>query len=261
MVLFASRQKVHIKLITANVFFKKFNLNSIYLFIIFFLITFLPGTLFAQHRQIEYSVHSDTIPQSNISLAKIDSIYTFIYSHNWLIDFDDCNICKSRAHIISRLIEKNFPEITVSKAWLIADSKRSTQKEIYRYKPAVYLSFPGKCSNWSYHVAPIIITDADTFVIDPATQTKAVKLNKWAGNVIPSGGKGFIVIKDKRFYIYPEIGDDFFDDDMRIWNENDRSITDDKYLRSVDETLQAKHGFYEPWKFKYYVSKLMELLE
>lgn len=159
------------------------------------------------------------------------------------------------------MIEKNFPEITVSKAWLIADCKRTSQKEVYRYKPVVYLRYPGKCSSWSYHVAPIIITANDTFVIDPATQIKAVKLNKWAGDIIPAGGKGFLVIKDERFYIYPEIGDDLFADDLHEWNNNDRALTDNKYLRSIDETLQAKHGFYDPWKFKYYVSKLMELLE
>jgi hypothetical protein len=225
------------------------------------LIILLCSSIFAQHGKIEYSIHSDTISQSSITNNKIDSIFTFIYSHSWLLDFEGCNICKSRAHIISRIIEKNFPEITISKAWLIADSKRISQKEAYRYKPVVYLSFPGKCSNWSYHVAPIIITDKDTFVIDPATQTKAVKLNKWAGDVIPKNSKGFLLIKDDRFYIYPETGNDFFSDDLNTWNMEDRSLTDDKYLRSIDETLQAKHGFYEPWKFNYYVSKLMELVE
>ena len=184
-----------------------------------------------------------------------------MHSKSQLIDFDDCNICKSRAHIISRIIEKNFPEVTVSKAWLIADCKRYSQKEAYRYKQEVFLSSPGKCSSWSYHVTPIIITETDTFVIDPATQVKAVKFDKWLGDIIPQNGKGFIVIKDKRFYIYPETGNNYILDNQAVWDKNDPSITDDKYLRSVDEALQAKNGFYEPWRFKYYVSKLMEMLE
>ncbi|MEO8512943.1 MAG: protein-glutamine glutaminase family protein [Ignavibacteria bacterium] len=225
------------------------------------IIILLCTSAFAQYERIEYSIHSDSVKQNSVTPDKIDSIYTFIYSHSWLIDFEDCNICKSRAHIISRMIEKNFPEITISKVWLIADSKRNSQKEAYRYKPVVYLSYPGKCQNWSYHVSPIIITDKDTFVIDPATQTKAVKLNKWAGDVIPKNSKGFLIIKDDRFYIYPETGSDYFADELPAWDENDRSLTDNKYLRSVDETLQAKHGFCEPWKFNYYVLKLMELLE
>lgn len=218
-------------------------------------------SLFAQYERIEYSIHSDTAAVNKVTIEQIDSVYKFIYSHSWLIDFDDCNICKSRAHIISRLIEKFYPEITVSKLWVIADCKRESLKDAYRYKPEVYLGFKGKCSSWSYHVAPVIITETDTFIIDPATQTKPVKIGKWIDDIIPKNGKGFLVIKDNRFYIYPENTNDYFIDNLHRWDENDRSITDDKYLRSIDETLKAKHGLYEPWKFNYYVSKLMELLE
>lgn len=232
-----------------------------YLYIFIILSAALSQCIFAQYERIEYSIHSDSIPANNISTGKIDSVFAFIYSHKWLIDFEDCNICKSRAHIISRMIEKNYPEINVSKAWVIADCKRNSTKDIYRYKPEIFLGYSGKCSNWSYHVAPVIITETDTFVIDPATQTEAVKFNKWAGDIIPLNGKGFLIIKDNRFYIYPESTNDYFVDNLHHWDENDRSLTDDKYLRSVDETLKAKHGFYEPWKFNYYISKLMELLE
>ena len=134
-------------------------------------------------------------------------------------------------------------------------------KDIYRYKPEIFLSFPGKCSNWSYHVASVIITASDTFVIDPATQKGAVKIKNWADDIIPENGKGFLIIKDDRYYIYPESSNDYFIDTIHYWDVNDLTITDDKFLRSVDETLMAKHRFYEPWKFNYYVSKLMELLE
>lgn len=219
------------------------------------------STLFAQYERIEYSIHSDTVPVNNVTTERIDSVFNFIYSQSWLIDFEDCNICKSRAHIICRIIEKQFPGISVSKAWVIADCKRHSMKDIYRYKTEVFLSYPGKCSNWSYHVAPVIITETDTFIIDPATQKRAVKFNKWADDIIPENGKGFLIIKDDRYYIYPESSNDYFIDDIHYWDVYDHSITDDKYLRSVDETLMAKHRFYEPWKFNYYVSKLMELLE
>jgi hypothetical protein len=217
--------------------------------------------LLAQYERIEYSAQSDTIPQSIITQTGIDSIFTYINSYSWLVDYDDCNICKSRAHIICRMIEKKFTGITIAKAWLIADSKRISQKETYRYKPVVYLSYPGKCQGWIYHVAPVIITAADTFVIDPATQTTSVKLNKWAGGIIPAGSKGYMIIKDDMFYFYPETANDMFDDESGIWDLNNSKLTDNKYLRSVDETLQAKHRLYEPWKFNYYVSELMKLLE
>lgn len=69
-----------------------------------------------------------------------------------------------------------------------------------------------------------------------------------------------MIIKDKRYYIYPQ-EDDKFLDSLQNWNINNNNATDDKYLRSVDETLQAKHRLYEPWKLNYYVLELMKLLE
>ncbi|NOS85737.1 MAG: hypothetical protein HOP31_11400 [Ignavibacteria bacterium] len=224
-------------------------------------ILLVSSNLYAQNPRTELSPYSDTIPQSSLSSSQADSIFNFIVSNKHLIDLDDCNICKSRAHIITRIIEKYFPAVTPAKVWLIADCKRSSRTEHYKYKPAVLLQSPGKCSNWSYHVAPVIITANDTIVIDPSTQTKPESLSKWAGDIIPQNGAGFLIIKDKRYYIYPQNKDDLFLDENAVWDINDNTLTDHKYLRSVDETLQAKHKLYEPWKFNYYISELMKLLE
>jgi hypothetical protein len=70
-----------------------------------------------------------------------------------------------------------------------------------------------------------------------------------------------LIIKNKQYYIYPQNKDGLFLDSLQNWNFNNNNATDDKYLRSVDETLQAKHRLYEPWKFNYYISELMKLLE
>lgn len=217
--------------------------------------------LYAQNPRLEYSQLSDTIPQSSLSSSQADSIFNFIESNKHLIDLDDCNICKSRAHIISRVIEKYFPSVIPAKVWLIADCKRSSKTEYYKYKPAVLLQSRGKCTNWAYHVAPVIITANDTIVIDPSTQTRPVSLSKWAGDIIPNNGAGFLIIKDKRYYIYPQNKDDLMLDTISSWNNENKNLTDDKYLRSVDETLQAKHRLFEPWRFNYYISELMKLLE
>lgn len=217
--------------------------------------------LYAQNPRIEYSQYSDTIPKSSITSSQADSIFNFIVLNRHLIDLDDCNICKSRAHIITRIIEKYFPEVTPAKVWLIADCKRISKTEYYKYKPAVLLQSPGKCTNWVYHVAPVIITPTDTIVIDPSTQTKPVSLSKWAGDIIPQNGAGYVIIKNKQFYIYPQDNNDNLVDTLKVWNTDNKNLTDDKYLRSVDETLQAKHRLFEPWKFNYYVSELMKLLE
>lgn len=238
-----------------------FRLKYYFIYITLLIFTFYVAPVFSQSGHIEYSAHSDTIAASDIIPAKIDSIFNYISSLGALIDFDDCNICKSRAHIISRIIEKKFANVVIAKAWLIADCKRNSQKDIYKYKPQVYLRSGTECSSWAYHVAPVIITSLDTFIIDPATQTHAVTISKWAGDIIPANGKGFIVIKDNRFYIYPQNSGDLFEDELHTWDVNNRALTDDKYLRSIDETLQAKHGFYDPWKFNFYVSQLMQMLE
>lgn len=221
----------------------------------------ISSTFYAQNPRTEYSQYSDTIPQSSLSSSQADSIFNFIVSNKHIIDLDDCNICKSRAHIISRLIEKYFPEVTPAKVWLVADCKRISKAEYYKYKPAVLLQSPGECTNWVYHVAPVIITPTDTIVIDPSTQSKPVSLSKWAGEIIPKNGAGYIIIKDKRYYIYPQNKDDLLLDTLSNWSVDNKDLTDDKYLRSVDETLQAKHRMYEPWRFNYYVSELMKLLE
>lgn len=227
-----------------------------------FILLFICFTsLYAQNPRIEYSPYSDTIPQSRLSSSQADSIFNFIVSNKHLIDLDDCNICKSRAHIISRTIEKYFPAVIPAKVWLVADCKRSSKTEYYKYKPAVLLQSQGKCTNWAYHVAPVIITANDTIVIDPSTQTKPVSLSEWAGDIIPNNGAGFLIIKDKRYYIYPQNKDDLMLDTISNWSSENKNLTDDKYLRSVDETLQAKHRLFEPWRFNYYISELMKLLK
>jgi len=224
-------------------------------------ILLVSSNLYAQNPRMEYSTYSDTIPQSSLSTSQADSIFNFILSNKHLIDLDDCNICKSRAHIITRIIEKYFPGVTPAKVWLIADCMRISTKEYYRYKPAILLHSPGKCTNWAYHVAPVIITTTDTIVIDPSTQSKPVSLSKWADAVIPQNGAGYMVIKDKRYYIYPQNKNDLMIDTLIVWDIENKNMTDAKYLRSIDETLRAKHTLYEPWKFNYYISELMNLLE
>jgi len=208
-----------------------------------------------------FSTLSDTIGSSTLTPGSADSIFSFIRQNSDIIDFDDCNICKSRAHIISRIIEKYFPHVSAGKVWLIADSKRSTMRETYRYKPVVMLRGNGSCDSWIYHVAPVIISGTDTIVIDPATQTKPVNLAAWYGDIIRPGGTGFIVIKKSEWYIYPEDREGYFLDELHPWSAAGEDLHDAAYLRSIDETLRAKHGFFEPWRFKFYTEKLFELVK
>lgn len=226
-----------------------------------FCITLIQSDLIAgDGKTVIFSTLSDTIGSSTLTPGSADSIFSFVKQNEDVIDFDDCNICKSRAHIISRIIEKFFPHISSGKVWLIADSKRSSAREMYRYKPVVMLRGSGTCNSWIYHVAPVIISGSDTIVIDPATQSKPVSLASWYGHIIQPGGTGFIVIKNSEWYIYPENRDGYFLDELHPWNENSEELHDAAYLRSIEETLRAKHGFFEPWRFKFYTQKLFELV-
>lgn len=232
---------------------------------VFAVFTFLINSfVFAQskevHGRLEYSLISDTIEQSAISKEFIDSIFTFVGGKSDLIDFEDCNICKSRAHIISGVIEKNFPGIRTGKAWLIADCRRKSKISEYRYRENIYLEHTGKCKSWGYHVAPVIITGTDTFVIDPATQNQAAKINDWAYKLLPETGKAYLVIKDSRYFIFPDDTEDLFEDEKLNWLDDDEITTDEHYSRSIDEVVRVKMGLVEPWMMRYHVMKLEGLV-
>ena len=234
---------------------------KIFIPLAFFCITLIQSDLIAgDGKSVIFSPLSDTIGSSTLSPGSADSIFSFIKQNGDIIDFDDCNICKSRAHIISRIIEKYFPHVAAGKVWLIADSKRSSAREMYRYKPVVMLRGSGTCNSWIYHVAPVIISGSDTIVIDPATQSKPVSLAAWYCDIIQPGGTGFIVIKNSEWYIYPEERDGYFLDELHPWSTAGEDLHDAAYLRSIEETLRAKHGFFEPWRFKFYTQKLFELV-
>lgn len=239
----------------------KLNLKIFFSFAILYAALTQSALLAGEGNPVIFSTLSDTIGTRVIHSQTADSVFSFIKQNGDIIDFDDCNICKSRAHIISRIIEKYFPHVTAGKVWLIADSKRSSAREIYRYKPVVMLRGSGSCDSWIYHVAPVIISGADTIVIDPATQSKPVTLAEWYGDIIQPGGTGFIVIKNSEWYIYPVDRSGYFLDELQRWDESSESLHDAGYLRSIDETLRAKHGFFEPWKFKFYTQKLFDLVK
>lgn len=231
------------------------------LFILFFI-----SSVSAQGR-IEYSSLSDTLATANNlqqnDKCLADMVYDHIKSIDHVIDFNDCNICKSRAHILSRVIEKEYPGLVTGKVWLIADFKRISKRAEYKYKPEVPLENPGKCTGWIYHVAPVVLCGADTFVIDPATQKKAVKLSEWAENIIPNekGAKGFLVIKRSEYFIYPDSDNNYFEDTKPVWAEEKEILTDADYSRSIDEMTRTKLGLVEPWRMQELVDKLKKLIE
>lgn len=242
-------------------------LNGLYISGVFILLTVVSFSQEYAQREIEYSLLSDTLADTSDPRMHDESLADLVYDHikslDHVIDFNDCNICKSRAHILSRVIEKEFPQLVTGKVWLLADFKRISKKYEYKYKPEIALVNPGKCTGWIYHVAPVILCGADTFVIDPATQKKAVKLSEWAENIIPdvTGAKGFLIIKRSEYFIYPDDKNNYFEDTKQIWTEEDEILTDADYSRSVDEMTRTKLGLVEPWRMQELAGKLRKLVE
>jgi hypothetical protein len=123
-----------------------------------FLFLFISLSVCAQQNAgIEYSYYSDKVPASKIDKELCDSIYRFVVEELAVLDFSDCNNCDSRAHITAAAIEKQFPGVHVSKVWIFAGHKRTSQTEKYKFKKNDFLNYSGECSKWAYHVAPLIV--------------------------------------------------------------------------------------------------------
>lgn len=210
---------------------------------------------------ITYSPYSDTVEQNDISINQIESLFQFISENEHILDYLDCNVCKSRAHILTGVLENKYKDIKTGKAWLFAFPKLSSKRELYRTKPVIWLRHKNICSEWGYHVAPVIITPGDTFVIDPSTQKKAVTLGKWAGSLVSNGGEALLVIKQNIYYIFPDDKYNLFEDEKDVWTDEKDNLYDEQYSRSIDEIVRAKMGLIEPWKMNELVKKIQKLLE
>lgn len=216
---------------------------------------------------LEYSHYSDTINISVISAGMADSIFDYISDDLDFIEFDDCNNCDARAHIITAIIEKKFI-LKLAKAWLFADFKRSSQTERYKLKPHIYLSDNDDCTKWGFHVAPIIIIIhdgiKDTMVIDPSTTDSAVSINSWALNIIQplKGGTGFLIIKDPMYYTYPEDDNGRFEDELKIWTDSrNKELFDADYLKSITRIIKARYRILEVSKTKDFENKIRGMLK
>ncbi len=227
---------------------------------IILILLLLPALSIAQ--VIEYSPYSDTIDLCSVEKPTVDSAFDFLTRELSFIDFDDCNNCDSRAHITARILERKFPGIKTAKVWLFADFKRASNEN----KPVKtsYLILNDECDNWGYHVATIVLIPyserIDTIVIDPTTGEKPVTLNDWASKIITPGGKAFLIIKDKKYYSFPDNSNNKFEDEKEIWIDEDKILYDDYCEISIEKVLASKLGIKEPWTYRWQLKTLRELL-
>jgi hypothetical protein len=234
----------------------------------FFLPVFIAACIFqvnvySQAKSIEYSLYSDSTEISDTEKSAVDSAFDFIRGLDF-INYGDCNNCDSRAHLIAAILENRFPALITAKAWLFADFKRASKEAGYRYRKYVYLFAGSKCSSWGYHVAPAVLiknnNSVDTFVLDPSTQKKAVSLRRWAFDLTPRGEKTFLIIKDKKYYSFPDNENKKFEDMRTEWVDGSKSLSDDDYSKSIRKILKSKHGIREHWLFISEIKKIQDLL-
>ena len=229
-----------------------------------FLFLFISINLYAQQPVIEYSPYSDKAQINEIDKKITDSIYNFVKNELTFIDFEDCNNCDSRAHLISAIIEKKF-KVRVSKVWLFTDYKRASQAEKYKYKPDAYLTYGDDCTRWKYHVAPIVVIKheemADTIVIDLSTQDAPVSLKDWALNLIKPNEKGYLVVKNKLYYSFPDDVTGKFEDTKELWvDDENKQLFDIDYSTSIDRILTAKYGYWDQWNYRFWQNELQDML-
>jgi hypothetical protein len=219
------------------------------------------GRLIAQEASIEYSSYSDTVPVNFIQRGTADSVYKFITEELDFIDYNDCNNCDSRAHLISGIINNCF-KVRTAKVWLFTNRKRSSQKEKYLSKPDRWLTY-NDCLLWSWHAAPVIIIQnqnkyADTLVMDPSTEDGPVSIKEWASAITSAAGKGFVIIKDARYQRFPVDENGKFEDTKEIWQGE--SLLDTDWSRSIENILQPRYGILDPWTRRNYEMRIRKML-
>lgn len=213
---------------------------------------------------IEHSPYSDSVELSYAEKSAVDSAFNFISNELGFIDYSDCNNCNSRAHLLSAILEKRFPALKLAKAWLFADFKRASKEEIYTLRSKPYLASGNDCISWGYHVAPVVIVSngkgTDTIVLDPSTQNKPVSVRRWAATLIQKGGTALLIIKEKKYYLFPDNDSKKFEDMKQDWVDDDKTLYDDDYSKSIDKILMSNYKIREQGVLNWEIKKIEDML-
>jgi len=219
------------------------------------LILLLTGYIYSQ---TEYSAYSDTIGVNGQAPGVSDSLFSMARGELTFLDFNDCSNCPLRAHVMTFIFSRRNPEIKTGKVWLFCDSKRSSKRDIYKTRKPQYLSYKNICSNWLFHVAPVIIFGSDTVVIDPSTQSSPVMLKEWV-KTISDSSLSFLIVKNDKYYSYPKDEYDFFNDILPRW------VNTYSFENEIDAIARkltiAYNPIFDPVKFQFYRYKLNSIIQ
>jgi len=218
-------------------------------------IILLAGCIYSQ---TEYSVYSDIIAVNESVPGVSDSLFSIARWELTFLDYNDCSNCPLRAHVLTYVFSRRRPEIKTGKVWLFGDSKRSSKRDIYKSRKPEYLSYKNICSNWVFHVAPVIIFGSDTIVIDPSTQSAPIMLKDWV-KTISDSSLSFLIVKESKYYSYPKDEYDFFNDILPEWS-NTYSFENEVDALARKLTI-AYNMIFDPVKFQFYKYKLSLLIQ
>jgi hypothetical protein len=164
-------------------------------------------------KSIKFIDKSDTVILSTTTIEEANEIFNEMDTMN-LFKMIYCNNCEDRANAIAYILNKR--NLTVAKFWLFGEGKISTGEDSYLLQSE-------SCGTWGYHVAIGFLVNngnkAETIIIDPGTQRRAVSLEDWALPLVQENKVGHVIMKDIAYYTYPVVDDKFQVDE--IWTEKD----------------------------------------
>src|SRR4030095_4039003 len=208
--------------------------------------------------QTTFSRYSDKLEKNTSGIGYTDSAFAFAKGLTF-IEYDDCNNCALRAQIMNFVISNRYPGIKTGKVWLFAGSKLSSKKDYYKTHQKKFLSYKGMCPSWGFHVAPVMIFENDTLVIDPSTQNGPVKISDWIKN-ISSSTESFVIIKHSIYYSFPQDENRLFINEAK-WKEKNFAGRQHEIDFYSEKLTLAYHHFLDPLKFNFYKNKISALVE
>ena len=226
----------------------------------FFAVLFVNIIYSQQDAKLEFSPYSDTIQVNHLHKNIGELLFKYVKEHIDFIQYDDLNNCDLRSHLICTVLEKKFYNLKTGKVWLFADSKLASKKNLYKDKNYSNLSQKTGSFTWGYHVAPFVIIEHDTLVIDPTTQSSITPIRKWANDLIPFDSKAYLIVKNSRYFCYPSDEEDKFMDNSLIWvDKTDGTDATDEFTELAEKIAIAYSGVLDPSKIVYYKNKIIEL--
>jgi hypothetical protein len=210
------------------------------------------------YSQVTYSPFSDTLARGNADISS--ALFGTASENITFLDYNDCNNCPLRAHVMAFIFSKLYPGTETGKAWIIADSKLSSKRGYYKTHKREFLNGAEQCPQWGFHVAPVIITGNDTIVIDPSTQSSPAPLSRWAADISGSA-PAYLIIRERGYYSFPEDGNDMFNDTLKTWENKYIFLSPEAEINFLAERLtKAYHKIFDPVKFGYYKNRISGIL-